>query len=114
MRFQVLTAASMKFRVALMMEAVCTSETSVNFNETTTRHIPENSKLHTRHRENLKSYGLCLIRTLHVFSLNIGRGQTLPRFSTVSCLFVQVHTEVGYCDVQVSPVLSHIFSDLSP
>jgi hypothetical protein len=62
-RFQVLTAASMKFRIfwdvapcshvevdrryiALMMEAVRTSETSVNFNETTRRYIPEDSKLH--------------------------------------------------------------------
>jgi hypothetical protein len=42
-RFQVLTAASMKFRVsiALMMEAVHTYETSVNFNMTTWRYIPE-------------------------------------------------------------------------
>jgi hypothetical protein len=38
-----------------MMEAVHTSETSVNFNMTT-RHIPENSKLHTRRRDNLKSH----------------------------------------------------------
>jgi hypothetical protein len=71
-RFQVLTAASMKFRVfwdvapcshvevyrhfrgayclhlygTLKMEAVCTSKTSVNFNVTTWRYIPENSKLH--------------------------------------------------------------------
>jgi hypothetical protein len=63
-RFQILTAASMKFRVfwdvevdrrfkgaycpiiALMMEAVRTSETSVNFNVTTRRYIPEDSKLH--------------------------------------------------------------------
>jgi hypothetical protein len=67
--FQVLTAASMKFRVfwdvalcsldevercfrdmhglviALMMEEVCTSETSVHFNETTWHYIPEYSKL---------------------------------------------------------------------
>jgi hypothetical protein len=58
MRFQVLTAASMKttafwdiaplslgvgrrFRaIALMMKAVSTSETSVYFNETTQRYIP--------------------------------------------------------------------------
>jgi hypothetical protein len=41
--------------MALMMEAVGTSETSVNFNVTTRRYIPEDSKLHTRRRENLKS-----------------------------------------------------------
>jgi hypothetical protein len=55
LRFQVLKAASMKFRVldrrtasiivALMMEAVRTSEMSVNFNVTTRRYIPEDSKL---------------------------------------------------------------------
>jgi hypothetical protein len=44
-RFQVLTAASIKFRVfwsvALMMETAHTSETSVNFNVTTRLYIPE-------------------------------------------------------------------------
>jgi hypothetical protein len=39
------------------MEAVRTSETSVNFNVTTRRYIPEDPKLHTRRRENLKSHG---------------------------------------------------------
>jgi hypothetical protein len=42
--------------IVLMMEAVRTSETSVNFNVTTWRYIPEDSKLHTRHRESLKSH----------------------------------------------------------
>jgi hypothetical protein len=47
--FKVLTAASMKLRVFwaiidLMMEAVRTSETSVHFNVTTRRYIPEDSK----------------------------------------------------------------------
>jgi hypothetical protein len=50
-RFQVLTAANMKFRAAwdvtLIMEAVRTSETSVNCNVTTRRYIPEDSKLRT-------------------------------------------------------------------
>jgi hypothetical protein len=36
------------------MEAVLTSETSVNFNVTTRRYIPEDSKPHARLRENLK------------------------------------------------------------
>jgi hypothetical protein len=38
-----------------MMEAVRTSETSVNIYLTTQQYIPEDSKLHTRRRENLKS-----------------------------------------------------------
>jgi hypothetical protein len=83
MRFGVLTAASMKFTVfwdvapcslveiyrllevlaasifraiALMMEAVSIFETSVNFYQITRRNIPEDSNLHTRRRENLKSH----------------------------------------------------------
>jgi hypothetical protein len=42
--------------VALMMETVSTFETSVYFYETTRRNIPEDSLLHTRRRENLKSH----------------------------------------------------------
>jgi hypothetical protein len=52
-RFQVLTAASMKMAVfwvvapciSLMMEAASTSETSVNFYQTTWRNNPEDSQL---------------------------------------------------------------------
>jgi hypothetical protein len=39
-----------------MMEAARTSETLVNFYQTTRRYNPEDSNLHTRRRENLKSY----------------------------------------------------------
>jgi hypothetical protein len=39
-----------------MMEAARTSETLVNFFQTTRRYNPEDSHLHTRRRENLKSY----------------------------------------------------------
>jgi hypothetical protein len=41
--------------IALMMEALSTPETSVNFDQTTRRNIPEDSHLHTRHCENLKN-----------------------------------------------------------
>jgi hypothetical protein len=41
---------------ALMMEATSTSETSANFYQTTRCCNPEDSHLHTRRRENLKSY----------------------------------------------------------
>jgi hypothetical protein len=40
--------------IALMMEAVSTSETSVNFYQTKQRNIPEFRHLHTRHCKNLK------------------------------------------------------------
>jgi hypothetical protein len=42
--------------VALIMEEVSNSETSVNFDKTTRLNIPEDSHLHTRCRENLKSH----------------------------------------------------------
>jgi hypothetical protein len=40
--------------IVQMMEAANTSETSVNFYQTTRRNIPEDGHLHTRRRENLK------------------------------------------------------------
>jgi hypothetical protein len=40
----------------LMMEAASTSETSVNFYQTTWSNNPEDSHLHTCCRENLKSH----------------------------------------------------------
>jgi hypothetical protein len=42
--------------IALMMEAERTSETLVSFYRTIWRNTPENSHLHTRRRENLKSH----------------------------------------------------------
>jgi hypothetical protein len=39
-----------------MMEAVSTSETSINFYQITRRYNTEDSNLHTRRHENLKSY----------------------------------------------------------
>jgi hypothetical protein len=42
------------------MEAESTFEMSVNFYRTTRRYNPENSNLHTRRRENLRSYQVCI------------------------------------------------------
>jgi hypothetical protein len=42
--------------IALMMEAARTSETLVNFYQTTRRYNPKDSHLRTHRRENLKSY----------------------------------------------------------
>jgi hypothetical protein len=42
--------------IALMMEAVHTSETSVNIQLRIRQYISEDSELHTRRRENLKSH----------------------------------------------------------
>jgi hypothetical protein len=40
---------------ALMLEAAKPSESSINFYQTTRRNIAEDSHLHTRRRDNLKS-----------------------------------------------------------
>jgi hypothetical protein len=42
--------------IALLMEAAGTSETSINFYQTTRRNNLEDSHLHTRRHENLKSH----------------------------------------------------------
>jgi hypothetical protein len=50
------------------MEAVSTSETSVNFYQTTQHNIPEESHLHIRRRQNLKPHtvlALSMLRTKH-------------------------------------------------
>jgi hypothetical protein len=39
----------------LKMEAICSSETSVNFERTTRHYTPEGSTFHNHHYENLKS-----------------------------------------------------------
>jgi hypothetical protein len=44
--------------IALMMEAASSSETSVNFYQTTRGNNLEDSHLHTRRRKNLKSHPL--------------------------------------------------------
>jgi hypothetical protein len=54
--------------IALMMEAAKTSETLVNFYQTTRRYNPEDSHLHTHRRENLKSY-LCNM-CMHIYCIN--------------------------------------------
>jgi predicted transcriptional regulator of viral defense system len=44
------------YRIALMMKAASTSKTSANFYQNIRRNNPENSHLHTRRRENLRSH----------------------------------------------------------
>jgi hypothetical protein len=50
------------------MEAVRTSETSVHSNETTLRYISEDSKLHTRRCENLKSHKWSTVKDISLIA----------------------------------------------
>jgi hypothetical protein len=57
-----------------MMEAACTFETAVDIYLTTGQYIPEDSKLHTRRRENLKSHFLKLdtvFITVWIYEANV-------------------------------------------
>jgi hypothetical protein len=53
--------------IALMMEAARTSETLVNFYQTTLRHNPEDSHLFAHCHENLESYSTSFISLLLLY-----------------------------------------------
>jgi hypothetical protein len=53
-----------------MMEAARTSETLVDFYQTTRRYNPEDSHLRTHRRENLKSYSVVL-RVLQIIFISV-------------------------------------------
>jgi hypothetical protein len=48
-----------------MMEAASTSETSLNYYQTTLRNNPEDSHIHTRRRENPKSHNPIIILMMY-------------------------------------------------
>jgi hypothetical protein len=58
-------AASIIRAIIALMEAGRTSETLVNFYQTTRCYNPEDSHLSTQHRENLKSY---LSNLVHIYT----------------------------------------------
>jgi hypothetical protein len=63
--------------IALLMGAVRTSETSVNFNVPTWCYFPEDSKLHTRYCKNLKSHD-----SLHnLRNVNVNRKSISPNLT---------------------------------
>jgi hypothetical protein len=53
----VVVSVSEAYSSTLKMEAICSFETSVGFQRTTRRYIPEDRTLYNRRRENLRSYG---------------------------------------------------------
>jgi hypothetical protein len=68
--------------IALVMEAVRTSEKSVDIYMTTRHYIPEDSELHTRRRENLKSHN----------SFHVLRGLYSKVFKPVTAVGVEHET----------------------
>jgi hypothetical protein len=58
--------------------AACYYETSVSFNETTQRYIPEGYHIHTHHHENLEYYEECYI---HPYNTHL---RTLLYLCTIS------------------------------
>jgi hypothetical protein len=66
------------------MEAARTSETLVNFYQTTRCYNPEDSNLHTHRRENLKSY-------LHSFYLCIKHFEVSSKGLLRSAYFIKVN-----------------------
>jgi hypothetical protein len=54
--FWIVAPCSLVEAITLMMEAASTSETSVNFYQTTRRNNPKDSNLNTYRRENLESH----------------------------------------------------------
>jgi hypothetical protein len=64
--------------IAMMMQTAITSETSVNVYQTTGRNNPEDSRLHTRRRENLKSHSVVVV-CLAVCP-NVSSSKLLTRF----------------------------------
>jgi hypothetical protein len=88
-RFEVLTAVSMKIavfcllvvgRIALMMEAARTSETLVNFYQTTRCYNPEDSNLR---------YGLCLQFSKQTFTSKT-KNATLTNSEVISTNFMML------------------------
>jgi hypothetical protein len=54
--FWVVAPCSLAMIIALMMKAASTSETSVNFYQSTRRYNPEESHIYIRRHEDLKSH----------------------------------------------------------
>jgi hypothetical protein len=63
------------------MEAICSSETSVETQRTTRRHIPEDETLHNHRCENLKSY----IKETCFASFELATGNYEPNETCYTC-----------------------------
>jgi hypothetical protein len=75
----------------LKMEAICSSETSVDFQRTTRRYIPEDSNIYNHRCENLKSYKhehvlkSCYLNVLSLYANNLNVAEWGVLGCTVCC-----------------------------
>jgi hypothetical protein len=82
--------------IALMMEAVSFSETSVNFYATTRRYNPEDSHLRSHRRENLKSYLIYgFSQLLHTNSNQMPKNIGLPTICFQNFLYLGLSIIIG-------------------
>jgi hypothetical protein len=71
------------------MGAARTSETPVNIDLATRQHIPEDSELHTRRRENLKSHTLTTMFQVHMLGpCSVDGGERMFMIGVYISLFV--------------------------
>jgi hypothetical protein len=108
--------------IALMMEAVRTSETSVNFYETTRRRNPEDHSRHLHRRENLKSLTIStnLIVNFCIWCFRFELAITfIPGIITIQCLkrlrilLQNIVNSFRVCLFLVFNALSYKFDDFS-
>jgi hypothetical protein len=78
---------------ALMMEAVRTSETSVNFCETTQRNNSEGYHIHTRRRENLKSHCYSLSKA---FIIGAQYQTTFQTHKLIFCIHMRMNMQTQF------------------
>jgi hypothetical protein len=83
--------------VALMMEVARTSETLINFYQTTRRYNPEDSHLHTHRRENLKSYVISQRFNLKLILYYVDVIEVLKLLSQIRASVVPVASFVLLC-----------------
>jgi hypothetical protein len=95
--------------IALMMEEASTSETWVNFYQTTRRNNPEDSHLQTRRCENLKSHDDFLV-SKHVFLTKSEERTIVPNNDMYRNEFSILHCNISlYKSLYMLVILPKIF-----
>jgi hypothetical protein len=84
----------------MRMEAVCSSETTVDFQRTERRYVPEDSTLHKHRCENLKSHNswsLCCSLIVEIFRATLWKSKIVVLWVLTPCSLVDCFIEVSEC-----------------